>query len=56
MVSQVGGVLLVDTLRASEVDLMLPMALAPWHRRLAMHDPAKVITNLAVKLARAVTA
>ncbi len=51
VVSQAGGVLLVETVRASGLDRLLSAALASWRRPLAVHDPAKVITDLAVTLA-----
>jgi hypothetical protein len=50
-VGQAGGVVLVETIRASGVDRALSTALAPWRRPLAVHDPAKVVLDLAVALA-----
>lgn len=40
MVSQAGGLLLTDTVRASGLDAALSAALAPWRKPLARHDPA----------------
>ena len=51
MVSQAGGVLLTETIRAVGLDRELSAALARWRRPLAVHDPGKVITDLAVTLA-----
>ncbi len=51
IVSQAGGVLLVDTARATGLDRALSVALARWRKRLAVHDPGKVVWDLAVTLA-----
>jgi Transposase DDE domain group 1 len=51
VVSQAGGVALVDTIRAAGLDRVLSAALAPWRKPLAVHDPGKVISDLAVALA-----
>jgi hypothetical protein len=50
-VAQGGGVLLTDTVRAAGLDVGLSAALAPWRRPLAVHDPAKVVADLALSLA-----
>jgi hypothetical protein len=50
-VAQGGGVLLTDTVRAAGLDAGLSAALAPWRRPLAVHDPAKVVLDLALSLA-----
>jgi len=50
-VAQAGGVLLTETARASGVDRALSAALAPWRKPLAVHDPAKVVLDVAVALA-----
>jgi hypothetical protein len=50
VVSQAGGLLLTDTIRVSGLDAELSRALAPWRKRLARHDPAKVVCDLAVAL------
>ncbi len=49
--SQAGAVLLIDTIRASGLDRALSAALAPWRRPIAVHDPAKVLLDLAVAIA-----
>lgn len=51
VVSQAGGVALVETMRASGLDAALSAALAPWRKPAARHDPGKVITDLALTLA-----
>ena len=51
VVSQAGGVALVETARAVGLDRALSAAVAPWRRPLAVHDPGKVITDLAIALA-----
>ena len=50
-VSQAGGVLLVETIRAAGLDEGLSRALAPWRKPGAIHDPAKVLLDLAVAVA-----
>jgi Transposase DDE domain group 1 len=50
VVSQAGGLLLVDAARASGLDVGLSEALAPWRKPLARHDPAKIVVDLAVAL------
>jgi hypothetical protein len=51
VVSHAGGVLLVEAVRASGLDRALSAALARWRKPLAVHDPAKVVTDLAIALA-----
>jgi hypothetical protein len=50
-VSQAGGVVLVEAVRASGLDAALSTALLRWRKPMAIHDPGKVITDLAVALA-----
>jgi Transposase DDE domain group 1 len=50
-VSQAGGMLLVDTARAAGLDEGLSGALAPWRKPGGVHDPAKVLLDLAVAVA-----
>jgi Transposase DDE domain group 1 len=50
-VGQAGGVLLTDTVRAAGLDVGLSAALAPWRKPLGVHDPAKVVLDLALSLA-----
>jgi hypothetical protein len=51
VVSQAGGLMLVETVRASGIDRALSAALAPWRKPAAVHDPAKVVLDLAATLA-----
>lgn len=51
LVSRGGLVLLADTARVAGVGRELRRALAPWARRRAVHDPARVVMQLAVTLA-----
>ena len=50
-VGQAGGVLLTETIAASGLGRELSAALGRWRKPLAIHDPARVITDLAVTLA-----
>ena len=51
VVSQAGGVLLARTVRASGLDVALSDALRPWRKPMAIHDPAKVLLDLAIAVA-----
>jgi Transposase DDE domain group 1 len=51
VVSLGGAVALVEAAGVSGLDVALSAALAPWRKRLAIHDPGKVICDLAVALA-----
>jgi hypothetical protein len=51
IVSQAGGTLLTETIVALGLDRALSAALAPWRPATAVHDPAKVVSDLAVTLA-----
>jgi hypothetical protein len=51
VVSQAGGLALLETIRATGLDRVLSQALAPWRKPTAVHDPAKVLLDLAVALA-----
>jgi hypothetical protein len=50
-VGQAGGVLLTETIRAAGLDVGLSAGLARWRRPGAVHDPGKVLLDLAVTLA-----
>jgi hypothetical protein len=50
-VGQAGGVLLTQTLTVTGLGAGLSKALALWRKPLAVHDPAKVVCDLAVTLA-----
>ncbi|HET6918110.1 MAG TPA: transposase, partial [Jiangellaceae bacterium] len=51
VVSQAGGITLVETVRVSGLDAALRQVLALWRRPGSIHDPAKVICDLALALA-----
>jgi hypothetical protein len=51
VVSHAGAVLLVDTVRAAGLDRALSAALEPWRKPTAIHDPSKILLDLAVSLA-----
>ena len=51
VVSQAGGLVLTETIAAVGLDRELSKALARWRLPLAIHDPGKVIADLAVTLA-----
>ena len=50
-VGQAGGVLLTETIRATSLDQALGEGLARWRKPNAVHDPAKVVLDLAITLA-----
>jgi hypothetical protein len=50
-VGHAGGVLLTETARATGLGRGLSRALSPWRKPLAVHDPGKVVLDLAVTLA-----
>jgi len=50
-VGQAGGVLMTQTITTTGLGRELSVALDRWRRRLAVHDPAKVLLDLAVTLA-----
>jgi hypothetical protein len=51
VVSQAGTVLLVETVRKTGVDAALSAALAPWCKPRAVHDPGKILLDLALATA-----
>jgi hypothetical protein len=51
LVCQAGGLLLVQTLRLAGLDRGLSAALGRWRAPRAVHDPGKIIADLAVALA-----
>jgi hypothetical protein len=51
VVSHAGGVLLTAAIERVGLDRALSQALAPWRKSHAVHDPAKVVVDLAVMLA-----
>lgn len=50
-VGQAGGVLLTSAVKAAGLDVALSAAMAPWRPANAVHDPAKVLLDLALTLA-----
>ncbi|MCX4511201.1 IS1380 family transposase [Streptomyces sp. NBC_01619] len=50
-VSQAGGVLLVETVRKSGLDQAISAALAPWRKPRAVHDPGKILLDVALAVA-----
>ncbi len=51
LVSQAGGIALTETARVSGLDRLLSQSLGRWRAPRAVHDPAKVLLDLAVTLA-----
>jgi hypothetical protein len=51
VVSQAGALALARTAQASGLTSALSVALGPWRKPLATHDPGKIITDLAISLA-----
>ena len=50
-VGQAGGVLLIRTVEVTGLDRALSAGLVRWRKPLAVHDPGKIITDLALSLA-----
>lgn len=50
-VGQAGGVLLAEAIAATSLGSELSAALAPWRKPFAVHDPGKVLLDLALALA-----
>jgi Transposase DDE domain group 1 len=51
LVSSAGAVLLVQTARVSGLDRLLGKRLAPWRLPVAVHDPGKIVLDLAIAVA-----
>ncbi len=51
LVSHAGALALVETAQAAGLDRGLARALSPWRKPTAVHDPGKVVLDLAVALA-----
>lgn len=51
VVSQAGSVLLVETVRKAGLDTAIAAALTPWRRPRAMHDPGKILLDVALAVA-----
>ena len=51
VVSQAGAVLLVETVRKTGLDTAISAALAPWRKPRAVHDPGKILLDVALAVA-----
>jgi len=51
VVTQAGGMLLVETVRKTGLDTAISGALTPWRKPRAVHDPGKVLLDLALAVA-----
>ncbi|MFD7807747.1 IS1380 family transposase [Streptomyces cellulosae] len=51
VVSQAGGVLLVETVRKAGLDTAISAALTPWRKPRAVHDPGKILLDVALAAA-----
>ncbi|MGW7367056.1 IS1380 family transposase [Streptomyces sp. NPDC054841] len=51
VVSQAGSVLLVETARKTGLDVAISAALAPWRKPRAIHDPGKILLDVAFAVA-----
>ncbi|MGQ5640799.1 MULTISPECIES: IS1380 family transposase [unclassified Streptomyces] len=51
VVSQAGAVLLVETVRKSGLDTAISAALEPWRKPRAVHDPGKILLDVALAVA-----
>ncbi len=51
MISTAGGVLLTQSARITGLDRYLSVGVRPWRRARAIHDPAKILVDLAITVA-----
>ncbi|MFF7581336.1 IS1380 family transposase, partial [Streptomyces sp. NPDC008061] len=51
VVTQAGAVLLVETVRKAGLDTAISAALAPWRKQRAVHDPGKILLDMALAVA-----
>jgi hypothetical protein len=51
VVSQAGAVLLMETVRKTGLDQAISAALAPWRKPRAVHDPGKILLDVAMAVA-----
>lgn len=49
--SHAGGVLLAETARRNGLSGQLSRVLGPWRKPLAVHDPGKIVTDMAIAIA-----
>ncbi|WP_420114164.1 transposase, partial [Pseudactinotalea sp.] len=52
LVSRAGSVQLVETVRKTGLDQVITVALAPWRKTRAVHDPGKVLLDVALAVAQ----
>lgn len=51
VISQAGGVSLVEIVRKSGLDTAISEALTPWRKPRAVHDPGKILLDVALAVA-----
>ncbi len=51
VVSQAGGVLLIETVRKAGLDTAISAALTPWRKARTVHDPGKILLDVALAVA-----
>src|SRR4029079_18391018 len=51
VVSQAGALLLVETVRKAGLDRAISQALVPWRKARAVHDPGKILLDVALAVA-----
>src|SRR5690606_658212 len=51
VVAQAGAVLLVETVRKVGLDTAISAALSPWRKPRAVHDPGKILLDVALAVA-----
>lgn len=51
LVSRAGTVLLVETARTAGLDMAISTALAPWRKHRTVHDPGKILLDVALAVA-----
>ncbi|GAX58644.1 hypothetical protein SO3561_10219 [Streptomyces olivochromogenes] len=51
VVAQAGGVLLTETVRKTGLDAAFSEALVPWRKDRAVHDPGKILLDVALTVA-----
>ncbi|MDQ0772926.1 hypothetical protein QF026_001392 [Streptomyces aurantiacus] len=51
VISQAGSVLLAETVRKTGLDSVISAAFAPWRKQRAVHDPGKILLDVALAVA-----
>jgi hypothetical protein len=54
VVSQAGAVLLLETVRKTGLGQAISASLAPWRKPRAVHDPGKILLDVALAVAMSV--